>query len=854
MEISDRTRACGPGKTRLTKALRLPLVVTKRLKRRVSGRAFASAGAVGLLLLLTVAYFWPFVFLGEVIAPTDLLLKYPPWSSLAPEGFTLKNHLRSDIVDGALPKLSQYREAVTQGGFPLWSPLEGQGRPFATQLLRSFFYPLTALIVLFPVAQGFSLMMMAKLFLSGLFMHLFLRRLDVGHAGSLLGGIAYMFSGFNIVWLMWRHTAVSSFAPLLFLQTENLLRRPTLGNTALLSLVIAVMVLAGFPAVAGYFFYAVGLYFIVRLAQIFLKDRQVWTALRTGGAFGLSFTLGAGLTAFQVLPTLELADFVDIGSRSALSLYSLPDEQAVQLVFPNFFGNQVFGAFHGRLNLNETSGYVGIITLVIALFGLLLAVRRQRISAAFFGGLAFIPLLIIYDIGPFPSLIRQLPVFDLNSNIRTLSVFGFAAAAMAAFGLDDLLRIRLTGWSHRIVPLALSGLAAVLAAAVAILASQMNGKRAILRDILGDLPFVDLQFLGSLDFESFRLATVAFGITIVLLFVLLLAFHFRRPLPATVLAAGILVLVIGDLFVFAYRQNPTVPSSYFYPTTPAIEFLQENASPYERVASFDFTFMRPGTEAFYGLSSPFSHTLYPQRQRQLITAFSEEAFRSATALSPLSRSTRFDSPIIDLLGIKFVTVASDVDLFQTAPALEDHYELVYANPLELRIYRNRDFAPAFVVPSIKLEENPATILGNLQQSDFDPRAVAFIEEPSPAGWFAGEGSSSPSAASVRVKEYGFNSITYEVDTDTKALLVTHELYYPGWSASVDSDAVEIYRTNYIFRGVFVDPGHHEVRFTYRPASFNKGVVISAVTLFGVAGLVAFDWTRKRLRLGQQDAS
>jgi hypothetical protein len=826
--------------------------VPESLSQRLRGISLSTVTAVSLFLFLTLLYFWPFVLKGEIIAPADLLLKYPPWSSLATDDFHVKNVLRSDVVDARLPSLNYYGEAITEGEFPLWAPLWSQGRPFASQLLKSFFHPLTAIAVLLPVSYGFSLLTMSKFFLAALFMYLFLRRLGVGQAGSLLGGIAYMFGGFNIVWLMWSQTTVSAFAPLLFLQTENLLRKPTLGNSALLSLVIAIMVLGGFPAVAGYFFYAAGLYFIVRSAEIVLKGRLGWRMTWSAGAFGLSFALAAGLVAFQALPTLEFADFVDIaGQRSELSRGSFPIKQGLQLVFPNFFGNQVFGhELRGVGNLNETSGYVGIVTLILALFGVLEGLRRRLAPPVFFGALALLSVLIVYrDTGPLRSLVNELPVFNLNPNTRTLSVFGFGAAAAAAFGLDYGLQFRPAGWLERAAPLALTGSAAVLAGVVAFLAFGMTERKAFLSDLLDDFPLLDIHALSQLDFESFRLATVAFGLVLVMVFVVLAALYFRRVLPRGMVAAGVLAIVAADLFVFAYRQNPTVPNSYFYPETPAIEFLDSRLLPYERMAPFDGTFMIPGTQAYYGLSSAFSHGLHSKRQRDLILAFSDDAFVSRTAVHPKSAQTRFDSPIIDLLGVRYLTFRPTTDPFEAQPAAEAEYELVYSNPEEIRIYENMDFAPAFLVGDVELAA-PSQILQRLSSGRLDPHTLAYIEELPPPEWTAAPTSPANSISSVTVGRYDSSVVTYEVETANKALLVTPELDYPGWTAYVDGERTEIFRTDYVFRGVFLSAGQHEVKFSYRPSSFRVGAIISFVSIGVVVAMLLADlaWRRRRTRL------
>ncbi|MBI1886456.1 MAG: YfhO family protein [Chloroflexi bacterium] len=797
-----------------------------------------TAGAIGLLLFLTLLYFWPFVLRGEVIAPTDLLLRYYPWSSVAPEDFTLKdikNIVRGDVVDGRLPALSYFRDSIRGGDIPLWTPIWSQGRPFASQMLRAFYHPVNALPIIFPLAEGFSLSIMAKLFLSGLFMYLFLRRLGLGNAASVLGGIAYMFSGFNIVWLMWRHTLVSSVAPLLFLQTENLVRKPTPLNSALLSIVVAVMVLGGFPAVAAYFFYAVGLYFVVRVVHIYFQERSLPRAAWTVGGFCLGFGLAAGLTAFVLLPSLEFANFVDISrQRKGISSAAIPIKHAYQLFFPNFYGNQVFGnGQRGWGNLNETSAYIGIATIFIAMTGIVASVRRRDVTGIFFGVLALMAFMVVYrDTGPLRSFVRQLPIFDLNPNTRMLSVMGFALSAAAAFGLEELLRVRLNGWSRRLASLAMLAGAAGLGLLAAMLLYRMDGRRALLSDFFDDFPFLDIHALANLDYESFRIATTAFGILVLMLFALLLAAHFARAIPTALVTAGILALVITDLFVFAYRQNPTTSEAYFYPELPSVEFLQANIRPYERVAPFDNTF-NPGAQAFYGFSSAFSHTYYSGRHRELVLSFSQGAFQSITSLVPKSQRTDFGSPIIDLLGVRYLTFWPGYNLnalhAETAPG---KYRKVYDNPGELTIFENTAFSPAFLVSDVHVGE-PEQVLEGLTSPGFDPHTIAYVEKAPPGGWEPGPAT----ASSVRVVRYHSDSVVYRVKTDSDALLVTPELYYPGWKAYVDGERVDVYRADYIFRGAFLDAGEHEVKFVYRPPLLRAGVIISLIAAAAVLAIL-----------------
>ncbi|MFQ5473998.1 MAG: hypothetical protein ACE5FA_14100, partial [Dehalococcoidia bacterium] len=77
--------------------------------------------APAVIFLLVFLAFWQFFLRGEVIAPTDLLLDFRPWSFLAEDGYRVENPLRSDIVDGYLPTLSEFQDGLRDGDFASWS-------------------------------------------------------------------------------------------------------------------------------------------------------------------------------------------------------------------------------------------------------------------------------------------------------------------------------------------------------------------------------------------------------------------------------------------------------------------------------------------------------------------------------------------------------------------------------------------------------------------------------------------------------------------------------------------------------------------------------------------------------------
>ncbi|HLC49637.1 MAG TPA: YfhO family protein [Candidatus Andersenbacteria bacterium] len=59
--------------------------------------------------------------------------------------------------------------------------------------------------------------------------------------------------------------------------------------------------------------------------------------------------------------------------------------------------------------------------------------------------------------------------------------------------------------------------------------------------------------------------------------------------------------------------------------------------------------------------------------------------------------------------------------------------------------------------------------------------------------------------------------------------VFRDMYLKGWNATVDGNPVHIYRTDGIFRGIFIPAGNHIVTFAYKPIWIPFAVVISTVS-------------------------
>lgn len=83
---------------------------------------------------------------------------------------------------------------------------------------------------------------------------------------------------------------------------------------------------------------------------------------------------------------------------------------------------------------------------------------------------------------------------------------------------------------------------------------------------------------------------------------------------------------------------------------------------------------------------------------------------------------------------------------------------------------------------------------------------------------------------VKLISYGANEAKYEVESEKGGLVVFSEVYYPGWTATIDGQPTEVGRANYVLRAINVPSGKHEVVFTFDPQSIHTTETIAYVAL------------------------
>ena len=110
-----------------------------------------------------------------------------------------------------------------------------------------------------------------------------------------------------------------------------------------------------------------------------------------------------------------------------------------------------------------------------------------------------------------------------------------------------------------------------------------------------------------------------------------------------------------------------------------------------------------------------------------------------------------------------------------------------------------------------------------------------------------------STASVKLTKYMSDRLEYDVYSAKGGVIVFSEVYYPGWTATVDGQEAELGRADYLLRALNVAPGKHKIVLTFHPKSVatTETIAYIAYAAIVIALLVAAYLGYRRKRAGAE---
>ncbi len=113
----------------------------------------------------------------------------------------------------------------------------------------------------------------------------------------------------------------------------------------------------------------------------------------------------------------------------------------------------------------------------------------------------------------------------------------------------------------------------------------------------------------------------------------------------------------------------------------------------------------------------------------------------------------------------------------------------------------------------------------------------------------GAGAPQDQVSLVKLTAYEPNELKYETESGKGGVVVFSEIYYPGWTATIDGNPAELGRVDYVLRALKVPAGKHQIVLTFKPKSINTTETIAYIA--GVVLLLALlmvcyvEWKKRK---------
>jgi hypothetical protein len=703
--------------------------------------------------------------------------------------------------------------ALRSGHWPLWIREIYGGFPLLARSEAGVCYPFN--IVLFGVLPPYVALNVTILLIvvtAGIGMYFYTREIGGTYLASLLGGVAFCFSGCLLSHL--KHLSIANAAcwlPAGLTFLERAVRKDTYRPLLWFGVVLALQHLSGNAQITYYCGALYIIYFSLRLlnnqmegqapSTRFKIPRALIGVLRNRLTWCLAgmLILGTLLAAVQLLPTYEM---VSLSQRSGGVTFDYASTFAYDLksfwtfLYPYSNGDIGNLTYTGNGIFWEDYGYVGVLTLLLAMSAPLRWWSNWHVR--FFSLTAVLSYILV--IGP------ATPVYKLVFNyVPGMNYFRFPTRLLL---ITDASLVTLA-------TLGLTKLGSQIAAGIAPPGAS-GPKRA----------------------------------------------NYSLPIQGMLLA-----ICIGDLLYFQLRQNPIVAAAEWEQPPTTVSILRQDASmfrvfcvggnhahkrAFKQAGGWEGNlvpfveqreFIQPSSNVIYGLSSPNGYAnLTPnylvdvwgdQNRAGIIT-------RTASTEGDVFQPTPAFWKLMRMSNVKYLT-----SFWPFAPAPNLTALGVHGGAY---LYRNDDFLPrAYLVGDVLPVSDGRVALGILTSETFDPERSVLLEAL-PSTYRSGGGGS----GSVEFLRYENQEADLMVRTSRDAILVFSDSYYPGWVADVDGRETPIYRANVTQRAVVVPSGEHQVRFRFRPLTAIVGAWVSAASFLVLSGCFMIPLVWKNAKAGRME--
>lgn len=343
-------------------------------------------------------------------------------------------------------------------------------------------------------------------------------------------------------------------------------------------------------------------------------------------------------------------------------------------------------------------------------------------------------------------------------------------------------------------------------------AQEMQAFRQIPQEYLSQmLPNLRAMREAMFDADCWRsFIIIAIGTLMLLLFK-------AKKLKETWLVAGIIILCGVDMWGVNKRYlhddmfvEASVKDTPITMTESDKQILQDKGLDY-RVLNLASNTFNENETSYYHKSIGGYHPAKLRRYQELIDYHIAPEMRAmmgaiAEAGGDMTK-VNGDSiwPVLNMLNTKYIIMPLQGG--QTVP-----------------IQNTYSFGNAWFVDKITYVKNANEEIDALGKLNLRHEAVADEKFKDILGNATEQGGTSVAT----VTAYDANRLAYDVKSDKGGILVFSEIYYPGWTATVDGQPVEIGRVNYVLRAINIKSGAHKVELSFFPKTVDNTETIAYI--------------------------
>jgi hypothetical protein len=208
----------------------------------------------------------------------------------------------------------------------------------------------------------------------------------------------------------------------------------------------------------------------------------------------------------------------------------------------------------------------------------------------------------------------------------------------------------------------------------------------------------------------------------------------------------------------------------------------------------------------------------------------QQDFFAAVALLPRDRAVH----LLASLGVDRLIGREPLDpLNGLADAVENRDALTWE-------YRLVPRAPSsYLAERVFGARDTASALARLAEPDFRPGRDAVV--------LGGDKAMPASGALGEIKEVAAAPGEVEADVALSApgLWIVTGTWFPGWEGRIDGAVADVLLANGIQRAMRVPAGSHRVAMRYRPRSFLRGVIVSAIAFITLLASTGTAFVRRK---------